>query len=372
MHNAVYTEDGHVFTWGCSDDGSLGRTGDENTPIIVSKLQDKAVIGVACGDGQTVAITTTGEVWAWGCFKDREGKKFFNPPHPKDSTAPWKEIKQQQNEPVEIEELKNIVEVACGASFCLARSSSGFVYSWGLGESGELGRKVDNLKDGEEYDKRRIYEQHLKPGFMYIDSTRSSLGSTAGSKPAQNVKAIGCGAYHSMVVVVGDVVFTCGLNQYGQLGLGHNETPQDLLVEATTLSGMGVVSVKGGVHHSLVLTSAGEVLAFGRSDSCQLGVRGLNEGEAGSCSVVPVAPDLGLASGVKVVQIACGGNHNLALTSSNDVYTWGYGDMLALGRYTELFIKSNQTTPNRTDLNQIIEGRQCNELVDFDVSIHTI
>ncbi len=25
LHNAVFTEDGLVYTWGCSDDGSLGR-----------------------------------------------------------------------------------------------------------------------------------------------------------------------------------------------------------------------------------------------------------------------------------------------------------------------------------------------------------
>ena len=25
IHNAAYTESGQVYTWGCSDDGSLGR-----------------------------------------------------------------------------------------------------------------------------------------------------------------------------------------------------------------------------------------------------------------------------------------------------------------------------------------------------------
>ena len=27
LHNAVYTDKGEVYTWGCSDDGSLGRIG---------------------------------------------------------------------------------------------------------------------------------------------------------------------------------------------------------------------------------------------------------------------------------------------------------------------------------------------------------
>jgi alpha-tubulin suppressor-like RCC1 family protein len=51
---------------------------------------------------------------------------------------------------------------------------------------------------------------------------------------------------------------------------------------------------------------------------------------------VPVSPilvpqDSSDSSGMSAVAIACGGNHNLVITASNDVYTWGYGDMLALG-----------------------------------------
>ena len=33
----------------------------------------------------------------------------------------------------------------------------------------------------------------------------------------------------------------------------------------------------------------------------------------------------------KLLQLACGANHNLVVTSDNEVYSWGYGDMSALG-----------------------------------------
>lgn len=42
-------------------------------------LIDETVVGVACGDGQTMAVTAAGTVYGWGCYKDKEGKKFFNP-----------------------------------------------------------------------------------------------------------------------------------------------------------------------------------------------------------------------------------------------------------------------------------------------------
>jgi regulator of chromosome condensation len=40
LHNAVCTEDGLVYTWGCSDDGSLGRAGDENEALLVQSLAE--------------------------------------------------------------------------------------------------------------------------------------------------------------------------------------------------------------------------------------------------------------------------------------------------------------------------------------------
>lgn len=38
IHNAIYTESGQVYTWGCSDDGSLGRVGDESIPLLVEVI----------------------------------------------------------------------------------------------------------------------------------------------------------------------------------------------------------------------------------------------------------------------------------------------------------------------------------------------
>jgi regulator of chromosome condensation len=116
LHNAVCTEEGLVYTWGCGDDGSLGRyvthilahsltspltltlgrIGDENFPILVEGLANETIIRVACGDGQTLAVSTTGDVWGWGTYKDKEGKTWFNP------SADSTKIQKQQKEPIKI------------------------------------------------------------------------------------------------------------------------------------------------------------------------------------------------------------------------------------------------------------------------------
>ena len=326
LHNAVVTEQGQVFTWGCADDGSLGRVGDENHPLLVDGLRDEVIISVACGDGQTIAVSAKGEVWGWGAYKDKEGKKWFNP----SATAPnpIKDIKKQQDVPLLIQGLSKVVEIACGSAFNLARSRDGALYSWGLGESGELGRTVPPLKKGvgedAYYDVESILKHHLTPGHMYKKNT-----SVSALEIMQDVKTIGCGAYHSLVVGIYGTVWVCGLNNYSQLGIGGIESRDSLV---PLILDEVVISVKGGVHHSLILTSKGKIYTFGRGDSGQLGIPGMDSA-AGACSDKPVEPII--PEDVVVVEIACGGNHNLAITKNNEVYSWGYGDMLALGHGEE-------------------------------------
>ena len=97
-----------------------------------------------------------------------------------------------------------------------------------------------------------------------------------------------------------------------------------------------IVTVKGGIHHSIALSNQGQLYAFGRGDSGQLGVSEMIGKAAGAFSDTPCHINLPQNNiNDKVISIACGGNHNLAITANNDIYSWGYGDMLALGHGEE-------------------------------------
>jgi hypothetical protein len=80
---------------------------------------------------------------------------------------------------------------------------------------------------------------------------------------AVNVKSIGCGAFHSLVVITPHV-YSCGLNNYGQvssplpfpslpspdgaslqLGIDSLDS-QSRLVSIEGLEGLGVITVAGG------------------------------------------------------------------------------------------------------------------------------
>ena len=106
------------------------------------------MVHVACGGSQTLALTVEGTLWGWGCYKDKEGKKWFDLARP--GVDPDESILRQQDDPLELPLLPagEVADVACGASYNVALLKDGRVLTWGLGEVGDkdrddAGRPVD-------------------------------------------------------------------------------------------------------------------------------------------------------------------------------------------------------------------------------------
>jgi len=348
IHTIAVGADGRVWSWGCNDDGALGRPsglvdkerpelgskGNENMPEIVAGggLQGEQVVHVSCGDCQTLVVTVDGNVYGWGCYKDREGKKWFDSSLPP-SASPQeavKTIKRQQDVPMKILALPEtmVADLCCGASFNAALLKDGRVLTWGLGEVGELGRPAAAMKpDGAEYDKTGVFRDHVTPGAPVL----------ASGEALPAMKSVGCGMYHLFVVSAsGSSVYSAGLNVYGQLGLGYvgdGLSNKDKLEAVQSLDGQGVACCTGGNHHSMALTGDGRVFTWGRADYGQLGIARADTAAGGyQASPIEVEFPAGAAS---VTRVSCGNNHNLVLTSKKQVYSWGFGDSGALGHASD-------------------------------------
>ena len=403
LHNAAVDEDGRVYTWGCNDEGSLGKFDFSNldqldTAYVPQKVSgflpsrssptyptvseyaprtDEAIVDIATGDCQTLALSTTGNVYMFGTYRDKEGKLFRDATPPDETriqqekliedriterflevngnTADMREEAEfkrnklaprgKQLWPVHVYRLpRKAKAIDCGTSFNAALLIDGTMVTWGLGECGELGRKgVPDLRNNEtkEYNISGIQDCHLKPLEPMFD----------GPKLQRMVESVSCGAYHIMVVAKDNVngvntlrVYTSGLNNYGQLGHGDYDD-RDILTRVTFFDDCNIHKVAGGQHHSLALGVSGQNLyGFGRGDSGQLGITD-EIPKVGYCenSPVPITISAGRQSNGNdngedktfqnptIVQIAAGSNHNLVLTNESDVYTWGYGDACALG-----------------------------------------
>ena len=106
------------------------------------------------------------------------------------------------------------------------------------------------------------------------------------------------------------------MNNFCKLGLGASTSdPVRDFTQITNLSGLGVVSVRGGSFHTVALTKSGEVWAWGRGDYCGLGV------------VSGDTPSPRLVYGLKEIKVlAAGGSHSIACDGNGDFYTWGFGE----------------------------------------------
>lgn len=128
-HGLVLGGDGAVLAFGDNASGQLGdgTVEDRDHPVPVSGLDD--VIRVVGGSQHSAALRGDGTVWMWG--RNSNGNlgdgTTDDEPHPLPAQVPM---------------LGDIVDLACGRDHTLALDASGRVFTWGLGQSGQLGHGV--------------------------------------------------------------------------------------------------------------------------------------------------------------------------------------------------------------------------------------
>lgn len=72
MHTVCLTKDGKVITFGCNDEGALGRnTSDEEEAEFMPNIVDLPMktVQISAGDSHTAALLEDGRVFAWGTFR---------------------------------------------------------------------------------------------------------------------------------------------------------------------------------------------------------------------------------------------------------------------------------------------------------------
>lgn len=129
---------------------------------------------------------------------------------------------------------------------------------------------------------------------------------------------------HTISLRTDGKVFTWGDNTYGQLGNGTVKT-SDEPVEVTFPEGTIITQIAAGENHNVALDSNGNVWTWGRNNNYQIGNTRANQYTPYKVSNLP-----------KVIKISAGNNNTMVITENNELYAWGlnaYGD-LGLGTYT--------------------------------------
>ncbi|CDK24573.1 unnamed protein product [Kuraishia capsulata CBS 1993] len=326
MHTLALDHNNQVWSWGTNDSGVLGRDtsnatseklkdmdaadsddedGDlnelESTPGLVQGLpSDLKIVQLAATDNLSAVLLENGEVYAWGTFRCNEGLLGFQ-----DGIL-------IQRTPKKIEGFENVSQLASGKDHVLGLDTKGIVYAWGNGQQFQLGRKIVE----------RTRMTSLEP---------RSFG-------LKNVKFIGSGEFHSFAITTDGKVLAWGLNQYGQCGVAAEIEDEAVLQKPTeieALTGKDIVYITGGEHHSIALSSSGEVYTFGRYDMKEVGIpkdklpEYTFKDQHGNPRSIPVPTKLDSLPPVKTV--AAGSHHSLAVTTDGIVFAWGFGDTYAVG-----------------------------------------
>lgn len=84
-----------------------------------------------------------------------------------------------------------------------------------------------------------------------------------------------------------------------------------------TLEGNRIKEIKSGIEHNIVMTEEGTLYSFGKGNFGSLGL--------GGTVFSPSCRLISKLSNKKVVELACGMFHTLALSDTGDVYSWGRG-----------------------------------------------
>ncbi|KAK7864133.1 hypothetical protein R5R35_007650 [Gryllus longicercus] len=279
----IVSMDGKLFACGEGTNGrlGLGHSSNVSSPRLVSGLAQFVVkkVAVHSGGKHAMALTLDGKVFSWG--EGDDGKLGHGNRLTLEKPRLLRRLKA-----------KRVRDIACGSSHSAAITSAGELYTWGLGEYGRLGHG-DNATQ-------------LRPRLV-----KALLG--------HRVVQVACGSRDAQTLALTDegLVFSWGDGDFGKLGRGGSEgcnVPRSI----ERLSNLGVTQIECGAQFSLALTKHGQVWTWGKGDYYRLG--------HGTDQHVRKPTLVEGLRGRRVVHVAVGALHCLAVTDQGQVFAWGDND----------------------------------------------
>ncbi|MGA3221528.1 MAG: hypothetical protein ABSE77_21075, partial [Acidimicrobiales bacterium] len=242
-HSLLVTSTGQVFAFGDNYYGQLGNTTNANNSAITANPAPMPVslpgpaVQVAAGDQFSLALTSSGQMYAFGTNDEGQLGNANNDASIANPTPTLVTVPGASG---------TVTQIAAGNDFSLALTSGGQVFAFGDNEYGQLGNATNN------------------------STTAANAAPTLVALPAGRVVQVAAGYDFSLALSSTGEVFAFGGNDYGQLGNSNNTGTTTANPSPTQVSLPGatgpVVQIAAGGYQSLALTSTGQVFAFGDND----------------------------------------------------------------------------------------------------------
>jgi hypothetical protein len=278
-HSMVLNESGEIWSCGENGDGQLGQ-GDKTDRETHEKMGADTWLMVAAGHSHSAGIKSDGTMWAWGKNNNGQlGQGFTG----SDITSP-----------VQVGSATNWVYVACSGFWTVAKNSLGELWGWGNDNSGQLGQGSQ--------------------------TTSRTLPVQIGAD--NDWDFFGLGWEHTLAVKNNGLLYVCGNNSAGQLGLG-DVTLRTTLTQQSFDTWKAVVGSPSDA--SYAIKTAGTLWSWGRNFSTRYALG------TGSPLSDPNPDPILIHSDPYFISVASGSYHGLATTSNGDLYGWGWNVFGALG-----------------------------------------
>uniref|UniRef100_K3W722 B30.2/SPRY domain-containing protein n=1 Tax=Globisporangium ultimum (strain ATCC 200006 / CBS 805.95 / DAOM BR144) TaxID=431595 RepID=K3W722_GLOUD len=284
---AILTNDGVVLTCGLNKSGQCGQGHfDERVmlPRPVQALRSQKIKFIAASNGceHMIALTETGLAYSWG-YNDRGQLGHEN-------------LTTKIHIPKLIESMKDkkLGFAAVSYHHSAMVTDTGELYTFGMNDCGQLG----------------------------LDHTQhQSTPQLVKSLESQEVTMVSCGLYHTIICTASGELYSCGKNDYGQLGLGHSRQ-----VKVPTLAAVPnemICFVACGYYHSIAVSTTGRAYSFGRNDYGQLGI--------GTKIHQNVPNVVAISANTRIIRGACGCYHTVLLSEQGQVFVFGRNNKGQLG-----------------------------------------
>ncbi|KAA8491669.1 Ultraviolet-B receptor UVR8 [Porphyridium purpureum] len=316
--SAAVSGDGRLFTWGNGSYGILGH-GDEANLSLPRQIESlggsgateaparssSAVTDVAVGGFHMLCTTASGQLFSWGQGQAHARKGDASIPMPVTDVP------------------RPVVSISTGRKHSAVVTDDGAVYTWGSGHSGALGHgsKVD-------------------------EAAPKRVSALEGIRAVQ----VACGRDFTLILTDTGDVYSCGADDFGQLGNGRSHGERFVRLPKKVLLGHAnhVIRIAAGDYHAVATDSQGALFSWGYNRDGQLG-NGEKTDTAIPKPVVLPSPGASSHPKPKIDALSCGGGHT-AVVVNGDLLVFGRGRDGQLGRGTEL--ESNaayRTTPVRVE-----------------------
>jgi alpha-tubulin suppressor-like RCC1 family protein len=336
-----------IITYACGNNnvGQLGINSTTNSSVLVQVRDTTGALGrnitgitqVAGGNQHSLFLHNTGIVYA--CGRNNEGQLGIGSTTNSSVLVQVKGVDGTGN-------ITGITQVACGGYQSFFIHNTGIVYACGYNGIGQLGMNTS----GNQY-----------------NSLVQVLGVGGSGYITGITQVAGCD-YHSLFLHNTGIVYACGYNALGQLGI-NSTTGSSILVPVRDTTGTlginitGITQVASGYYHSLFLHNSGIVYACGYNLNGQLGINSSGDQYNSLVQVKGAGGDsVNKISGI--TQVACGGSHSLFLHNTGIVYACGDNGkgQLGIGSTTQQQVLvqvngSNTINSNITGIKQVAGGR---------------